>query len=88
MDQQAEVPGYYHFLIIYLIGYLVLAVLDEHCGAGFSLVVASRGYSPVAVCGLLIATASLRKHRSKARGLRSCSSRVLGHRLNSCGAWA
>ena len=88
MDQQAGVPGYYHFLIIYLVGYLVLAVLGVQCGAGFSLVVASRGYSPVAVCGLLIATASLLKHRSKARGLRSCSSRVLGHRLNSYGAWA
>ena len=39
--------------------YLFLAVLGLHCSAGFSLVVASGGYSLVAVCGLLIAVASL-----------------------------
>ena len=39
--------------------YLFLVVLGLHCSAGFSLVVASGGYSLVAVCGLLIAVASL-----------------------------
>ena len=39
--------------------YLVLAVLGPHCDTGFSLVVASRGYSPVAVYDLLIEVASL-----------------------------
>ena len=38
---------------------LFLAVLDLHCYESFSLVVASRGYSQVAVCGLLIAAAYL-----------------------------
>ena len=37
----------------------LLAVLGLHCCAGFSLVVASRGCSLIAVCGLLIAVASL-----------------------------
>ena len=39
--------------------YLFLAVLGLHCYKHFSLVVASRGYSPVALLGLLIAVASL-----------------------------
>ena len=34
-------------------------MLGLHCCLGFSLVAESRGYSPVAVCGLLIAAASL-----------------------------
>ena len=38
---------------------LFLAVLDLRCCEGFSLVVASRGYSLVSMCGLLIAVASL-----------------------------
>ena len=61
----------------------LLAVLDLRCCAGFSLVVASR---------LLIVVASLvAEHRLlatwasgvAARGLGSCGSRALGHRLNS-----
>ena len=36
-----------------------LAVLDLHCCTGFSLVVVSGDYSLVAMCGLLIAVASL-----------------------------
>ena len=36
-----------------LFTYLFMAVLGLHCCAGFSLVVESRGYSLVAVCGLL-----------------------------------
>ena len=39
--------------------YLFLAVLGLHCCSGFSLVVTSRGYSLVAVQGLLIVVASL-----------------------------
>ena len=35
------------------------AVLGLCCCVGFSLVAASGGYSPVVVCGLLIAVASL-----------------------------
>ena len=34
-------------------------MLSLHCGAGFSLVVASRGSSLVVVCRLLIVVASL-----------------------------
>ena len=49
---------------------LFLAVLGLRCCAGFSLVAASRGHSPVAVRGLLIVVASL----------------VVKHRLYSMGA--
>ena len=49
---------------------------------GFSIVEASRGYSLVGVCGLLIAMAS----RYGARTL-GCSSQVPEHRFNSW-AWA
>ena len=35
------------------VGWLV-AVLGLHCRVGFSLVVASRGYSSVTLCGLLM----------------------------------
>lgn len=34
--------------------YLFLAVLGPHCCSGFSLVVASRGYSLASVCEFLI----------------------------------
>ena len=63
---------------------------------GFSLVVASRGYS-LAVLGLLVAVASpVVEHKLKsawasaiaARGLSSCSSWAPEHRLNSCVTWA
>ena len=46
------------FLKLYLFVYF-LAVLGLYCCAGFSLVVASGGYSGVAVLQLLIAGASL-----------------------------
>jgi len=39
--------------------YLFLAVLGLLCCTGFSLVAEFRDYSPVAVCRLLIAVASL-----------------------------
>ena len=60
----------YLFQVIKKIICLFLAVLGLHCYAGFSLVAATRSYSLVAVCGFLIAGASL----------------VAEHRLNSCGA--
>ena len=50
--------------------YLSLAVLGLSCCVGFSLVVASGGYSLLAVCGLLIAVASLVvEHRLQVHGL-------------------
>ena len=45
--------------IIFKNNYLLLAVLGLHCFEGFSLVVASGGYSLVAVHGLLTVVASL-----------------------------
>ena len=39
--------------------YLFLTVLDVCCSVGFTVVLVSRGYSLVAVTGLLIALASL-----------------------------
>ena len=84
------------FKIIFFISlFLLLAVLSFHGCIGSSLVAASRGYSLVAVRGLLIAAASLvAEHRlwgtrasaAEAPGLCSCSSQALEHRLNSCGA--
>ena len=49
--------------------FFFLAVLGLQCRTGFSLVVASRGYSLVAVRGLLIAIAS----RCRAQGLECVS---------------
>ena len=46
-------------LYVFCFNALYLAVLDFCCCAGFSLVVVSRGYSLVAVLGLLIAVVSL-----------------------------
>ena len=45
-----------HFTVLI---YLFMAVLDLRCCVGFSLVVASRSYSLVVVCRLLIEMASL-----------------------------
>ena len=67
------------------------------CAGGFSLVVASEGYSLAEVCRLLIAIASLvAEHRLSGaratvvvlRGLSSCGSQALEHNLGSCGAQA
>ena len=58
---------------------------------------ASRGYSLVVVLGFLIAAAALVAEPGLqdvkvsvvvTRGLSSCSSQALEHRLNSCGTWA
>ena len=54
--------------------YLFLAVLDLRCYAGFSLVVESRGCSPVAKCRLLVAVDSLVTDHTTARGLGRCGS--------------
>ena len=59
--------------------YFFLAALAA--AHGLSLVVSSRGYSLVAVCGLPIAVASL-----VARALCSWASVIASHRLNSCGS--
>ena len=47
------------FFNIILFIYFILALLGLHCCVSFSLVVVSRGYSLVVVCGLLITMASL-----------------------------
>ena len=60
---------------------------------GLSLVVASRGYSLAAVCGLLIVVASLVEHGLQgvqtsvvaAHRLSCCGIRALDCRLRSCG---
>ena len=59
--------------IIFKNNYLLLAVLGLHCFEGFSLVVASGGYSLVAVHGLLTVVASL-VTELKPEGFSSCSS--------------
>ena len=56
IDKLQYKQQYYFNSFIYL---FIWAVLDLHCWAGFSLVVASGGYSPVALRGLPIAVASL-----------------------------
>ena len=50
-----------------------LTVLGLHCCVGFSLVVASRGYSLAAVHGLVIAVDSLVEHGSRCMGFNSCT---------------
>ena len=70
-----------HFLKFYL--FLFLAVLGLHCGTQAFSSCGERGLLFIAVCGLLIAVASLVKH-----GLSSCGSQALEHRLSSCGTQA
>ena len=82
--------------ILFLKCFKFLAVLGLCCCASFSLVAANRGCSLVVVPGLALAVASLLEHRLQstrasviaARSLRSCGSRALEHRLNSCDPWA
>ena len=63
----------------------------------FYLIVVSRGCSPVSVCRLLIAVASLVAERGllgsglqklRPMGSHGCGSRAPEHRLNNCGAQA
>ena len=46
------------------------------------------GYSPVVVCSLLIAVASLVVEHRLHTGFSSCGSGALEHRLDSCGSQA
>ena len=66
--------------------YLFVAVLGLDCCSGFSLAAASEDYSPVAVQWLLLLQSSTQASEAAEHGL-SCSSRILGHRLRSGGAW-
>ena len=56
MNLEAKSASFKKITILFI--YLFLAVLGLHCCSGFSLVT-SRGYSLVAVHGLLIVVASL-----------------------------
>ena len=72
-------------------------MLGLHCCVGFSPVAASGGHSVIALCGLLIAVASLFAERgpqgaqasvAAELGLSSWGSWALEHRLNTCGTQA
>ena len=52
------IPHYFSFIFFLLI-YLILAMLGIFAMRAFSLVAASQGYSPLALCRLLLAIASL-----------------------------
>ena len=70
------------YIYIYILSFFGCAGLS--CCADFSLVVASKGYSMVAVCGLLTAVISLVEHRlwdARASVIVACG-------LSSCGLWA
>ena len=83
----------YYVLFLYFLN-LFLAVLGLLCYMGFSLFSESGGYFLVAVHRLLIVVASCCRAQAPgyvglvvaARGLISCSSQALEHRLSSCGA--
>ena len=84
------------FLFKHLFIYFLI-VRGSSLACQLSLVVTSRGYSLVAVCGPLIAVACLvAQHRLYgeqasvvvACGLSSCDSQALEHRLSSSGAEA
>ena len=88
---------FYNLLRLSSLYFSFLALLALCCRMGFSVVAVSRGYSLVAMCRLLIVLAFLvAKHRVQvtwasgviARGLSSCSSRAVDHKLNSCGTRA
>ena len=75
--------------------YLFLALLGLRCYLAFSLVSVSRGCSLAVVLRLPISVARLVAEHGlcgapasvvAARGLRSCGSWALEHRLRSCGA--
>ena len=66
--------------------YLFLATLGLRCCVGLFLVVASWGYSPAVVCGLLIWVASLVAEHGL-YGQWASVAVALEHRLDSCGTW-
>ena len=78
------------FLKIFI--YLFLALLDLCCCAGFSLVVLSRSFSSMWCAGLssqwllLLRSIGCQVPAVTARGLSSCDSWALEHRLSSCGS--
>ena len=66
-------------------------MLGLHCCMGFSLVSVNRGYSLVAVLGLLTAVASPATEHGLLgvqAGFSNCGSWALEHRRNSCGTQA
>ena len=68
---------------------IYLVALGLRCRTGFSSVTVRGGYSQVAGHGLLVVAAPLvAEHELWACGFGSWGPQALGHRLNSCGAWA
>ena len=66
-----------------------MSVLGLHCFTGFSLVVASGGYSLLQCTGFsLWWLLLLRSTGSRHLGFSSCGSWALERRLSSCGTWA
>ena len=79
----------FEFLIKRNCLFLFLVVLHLHCCSGVSLVVASVGYSLVAVHNLLSAVTSLFVDHGLwgPRASVVAAAPALEHRLNSCGTW-
>ena len=69
-------------LFIYL---FIFGCTGSRCCIGFSLVAVSKGYSLVAMCGLLIVMASLVAQHSL-QGLWALV--IVAYRLSSCNSWA
>ena len=86
LNSAALARPFFPFFFFFNFIYLFLAVLDLRCCAGFSLAAASKAYSPVVMCGLLIAVTSLVEHRLQGAG--ASVLQVPEHRLHSCGAQA
>ena len=84
------ISSHFLFLKFYLFIHLWLCwVFIAACG--LSLVSTSRGYSLVAMHGLLIEVASLAEEQCwgfNNGGAWSCGSQALKHRLNRYGTWA
>ena len=85
-SQRTEI---YFFFFLNKFIYLFLAALGLRCCTQAFSSCGEPGLLFVVVHGLLIAVASLVvEHGLQARGLSSCGSRALEHRLSSCGAQA
>ena len=92
----AYLPGAI-FLKAYLYIYIFFKIYFWLAWGGFFPSCSKRGQLSVAVRGLFTVVASLvaehelqdaQASAAAARGLGSCGSRALEHRLNSCGVWA
>ena len=68
--------------------YLLLAMLGLCCCVDFSLVLASRGYSLVGVCGFFTVVASCGAWALGCVDFRNSGSQALEHRFHSGGAQA